>query len=132
MTKSVVSISSSETLLHMKLTLYIFQSIAVCWDCSMKNFVKLTGKHFGQSLFLINLQAVPEPFSNLFLIIMMYVECVTEGFFFWRGVSGGEVGREVQIVSFLHTVMKILVRILFYLKTSRSMKISKYFTCDNN
>ena len=87
MTKSVVSISSSETLLHMKLTLYIFQSIAVCWDCSMKNFVKLTGKHFGQSLSLINLQAVPEPFSNLFLI-MMYAECVTEGFFF----GGGGVG----------------------------------------
>ena len=88
MTKSVVSVSASETLLHMKLTLYIFQSIAVSWDCSMKNFVKLTGKHFGQSLSLINLQAVPEPFSNLFLI-MMYAECVTEGFFF----GGGEWGR---------------------------------------
>ena len=90
MTKSVVSVSASETLLHMKLTLYIFQSTAVSWDCSMKNFVKLTGKHFGQSLFLINLQAVPEPFSNLFQIIMMYVECVTEGFFF---LEEGEWGR---------------------------------------
>ena len=91
MTKSVVSVSASETLLHMKLTLYIFQSIAVSWDCSMKNFVKLTGKHFGQSLSLINLQAVPEPFSNLFLI-MMYAECVTEGFFFGGGGVGEREG----------------------------------------
>ena len=89
MTKSVVSVSASETLLHMKLTLYIFQSIAVSWDCSMKNFVKLTGKHFGQSLSLINLQAVPELFSKLFLI-MMYAEYVTEGVFFGGGKGVGE------------------------------------------
>ena len=69
-----------------------------------------------------------QPFSNNNDVCWMR----DRGIFFWRRVSGGEVGREVQIVSFLHTVMKILVRILFYLKTSRSMKISKYFTCDNN
>ena len=68
-----------------------------------------------------------QPFSNNDVCWMR-----DRGIFFWRGESGGEVGRQVQIVSFLHTVMKILVRILFYLKTSRSMKISKYFTCDNN
>ena len=55
----------------------------------MKNFVKLTGKHFGQSLSLINLQAVPELFSKLFLI-MMYAEYVTEGVFFGGGKGVGE------------------------------------------
>ena len=58
----------------------------------MKNFVKLTGKHFGQSLSLINLQAVPELFSKHFLI-MMYAECVTEGVFLEGGREWGR-GRE--------------------------------------